>query len=210
MKYVDILIPPLFQKSGQTKPRKQAIADGDWIGTFNLWIIQTDPIPAIVYQQRSPQSSWEPSKLDVSAGGNYSTGESMHDGLREAEEELGKTYLPEQVINVGGRLNVSPDIRGLERKTVLDIFLVVDNSLLDSYQLEENEVTGVAICPLNELLQLHRGDLESFSVELMKADKSRFEYVVTKDSLPKNWDNYHYKMALLIERYVRGERELVY
>lgn len=72
MECVDILIPPLFQKSGDTKPRKQAIADDDWIGAFNLWIIQTDPVPAIIYQQRSPNSTWEPSKLDVSAGGNYS------------------------------------------------------------------------------------------------------------------------------------------
>lgn len=210
MEYVDILTPPLFQKSGQIKSRKQAIQDGDWIGAFNLWIIQTDPEPAIIYQLRTPQSSWEPSKLDVSAGGNLSAGESMLDGLREAEEELGKTYNPEKVINVGRRLNVSPDIRGLERKTVVDIFMVTDNSSLDSYQLEEYEVAGVAMCPLNELLQLHKGELESFSVGLMKPDKSFSEYIVTKSSFPENWDNYHFKMTSLINRYSTGERDLVY
>jgi hypothetical protein len=40
---VDVLIPPGFKKSGEIKTVRQAIADGDWLGTFNLWIVQTDP-----------------------------------------------------------------------------------------------------------------------------------------------------------------------
>lgn len=210
MEYVDILTPPLFQKSGQTKLRKQALQDGDWIGAFNLWIIQTNPIPAIVYQQRSPNSTWEPNKLDVSAGGNYAAGESLLDGLREAEEELGKKYDPTVVNNIGRRLNVSPDKNGLERKTVLDIFLVEDNSSLESYQLEEREVSAITACPVDALLSLHRGKITGFEVELLDHSGHKSHYQVTPDSFPANWDNYHYKMALLVERYLSGERGILY
>jgi len=66
MEKVDILIPPTFEPSGQTKVLKQAWADEDWISTFNLWVVQSKPVPAILYQQRSSNSSWEPNKLDVS------------------------------------------------------------------------------------------------------------------------------------------------
>jgi hypothetical protein len=180
------------------------------MGAFNLWIVQTEPEPAIVYQQRSPNSTWEPNKLDVSAGGNYSAGESLLDGLREAEEELGKSYDPKNVVSVGRRLNVSPDKNGLERKTVLDIFLIEDNDSIDDYVLEEREVSGITVCPLSKLLELHQGLIDSFEVELLDNKGSLISYLVNKDSFPKNWDNYHYKMALLIERYIKGERNLVY
>ena len=75
MEKVDVLLPPAFKPSGVIKSRQSAITDGDWIGTFNLWILQSDPIPSIIYQQRSPNSTWEPNKLDVSVGGHYQAGE---------------------------------------------------------------------------------------------------------------------------------------
>jgi hypothetical protein len=57
---VDILEPPFFEVSGETKPREQAFADGDWIGTFNLWILSKASEPSILYQQRSLNKSWAP------------------------------------------------------------------------------------------------------------------------------------------------------
>jgi hypothetical protein len=57
MEKVDILIPPTFKKSGKIKTLSQAWDDEEWIGTFNLWILQDSPQPAIIYQQRSPKSS---------------------------------------------------------------------------------------------------------------------------------------------------------
>lgn len=42
---VDILKPPTFEKSGVVKSREQALDAGDWIGTFNLWIVKRQPVP---------------------------------------------------------------------------------------------------------------------------------------------------------------------
>ena len=71
---VDILLPPAFEPSGIIKTKRQAIADADWIGTFNLWIVQRRPVPALVYQIRSPGSNWAPIMLDVTVGGHYQAG----------------------------------------------------------------------------------------------------------------------------------------
>ncbi len=97
MENVDILLPPTFEKSGVIKPRDQALIDGDWQGTFNLWIIRSQPVPAIIYQQRTSRASLEPLKLDTSVGGHYAVGETLYDGLREAKEELGRGYKKEDI-----------------------------------------------------------------------------------------------------------------
>ncbi len=87
---VVILEPPTFRISGVFKPIAQALDDEDWVVTFNLWIVQAKPIPAVVYQVRSLDTGWAPGKLDVTAGGHFSAGEEIKDGLREVREELGK------------------------------------------------------------------------------------------------------------------------
>src|SRR5262249_19061079 len=115
---VDILAPPLFGKTGQVKSREQAYDDGDWLGTFNLWIVRRTPVPAIVYQIRGPHKSWAPNKMDVAVGGRYDAGESFTDGLREVKEELGKDYAPEALTYVGRKIYVGFDVKGREKHEV--------------------------------------------------------------------------------------------
>lgn len=123
---VDILKPPTFEKSGVVKSREQALDAGDWIGTFNLWIVKRQPVPSVVYQIRSPQSSLAPNKLDVTAGGHYQAGEEMKDGVREAEEELGKVYDFSKLLYLGKKIYIGTDVKGRERHNVVDVFMVED------------------------------------------------------------------------------------
>lgn len=69
MELVDVLKPPDFKKSGVIKTREEALKSGDWVGTFNLCIVQNTPVAAVVYQQRSPEAKWAPGKLGIAAGG---------------------------------------------------------------------------------------------------------------------------------------------
>ena len=209
MEQVDTLNPPTFQKSGVVKPRNQAIADGDWIGTFNLWIIRSEPEPAIIYQQRSPNSTWAPNKLDVTAGGHYQAGETIFDGLREVKEELGRTYKKGQLIYLGRKLHVSPDIQGLTRHNVVDIFFVTDNSPLEGFIQEKAEVFAIVVCPIDQLIKVHT-EKTSFEVQALKNNGEKINIMVNQDSFPYNWDNYHFKIALLAERYLKGEKNLLY
>lgn len=209
MEQVDILLPPTFEKSGVIKPRDKAISDGDWIGTFNLWIIQSEPVPSIIYQQRSSRSTWAPNKLDVTTGGHYQAGETIFDGLREVKEELGRTYDKTTLTYFGRKLHVSPDIHGFTRHNVVDIFFVTDNSPLSSYKLEEEEVYAIVSCPINSLIQAHSSNL-SFNASGVNNKGEKIQLAVTKDSFPYNWDNYHFKIALLADRYLRGEKNLLY
>ncbi len=206
---VDTLTPPTFARSGIVKGVNQAIKDNDWLGTFNLWIIRTEPEPSIVYQQRGPNSAWEPNKLDVSAGGHYEAGETIHDGMREVEEELGRSYKEDQLTYLGRKLNVSPDTNGYMRHTVVDIFFAIDNSPLDSFTLQKEEVYAICACPIEKLIRAHT---QKFSFETLglKNDGREINLTVSADSFPYNWDKYHMKIALLANRYLKDEKHLIY
>jgi hypothetical protein len=207
---VDILRPPLFTPTGKTKSRLQAYRDGDWIGTFNLWIFSNDPKPAILYQQRSPKSTWAPNLLDVTAGGHFQASEKMTDGLREVEEELGKHYPPEQLIHLGRKLYVGFNTDGTSHNNIIDIYMVEDDNPLSSYTLEEAEVYALCSCPVKELLKAHHDPTYSFKVKALTADGKEIDIMVNRDSFPENWDNYHYKIAVLADRFFNGEKDLLY
>jgi isopentenyldiphosphate isomerase len=207
---VDILLPPLFKPNGVVKTRDQAYRDGDWIGTFNLWIVSSRPEPSIVYQQRSPRATWAPSLLDVTAGGHLQTGERLTDGLREVEEELGKHYSFDQVVSWGRKLYVGFNTDGTSHNNIIDIYMVEDNEPLKSYKLEEAEVHALCACPVKELLKAHRDSSYEFNVEALTAKGEVTKINVSKNCFPENWDDYHYKIAILVERYFNGEKNLLY
>ena len=210
MEKFDILQPPTFKKSGKVKRAIDAVNDEDWLGGFNLWIIQNKPVPAIVYQQRGLDTAWMPGRLDVSAAGHYRAGESTSQGLREVREELGKNYRFKSLVPVGRKMNVSPDVKGRMRHAVADVFMIIDNASLGSYKLQKEEVRGLFLCPIDKLIKTHTQKNYSFVAIGVLNDGKKTEIKVSKNSLPYNWDNYHFKMALLARRFLKGEQNLIY
>jgi len=210
MEKVDILEPPTFQKSGEVKTLKQAWNDEDWIGTFNLWIIQKKPLPSVIYQQRSPKSNWAPNKLDVTAGGHLESGEDVIDGLREVKEELGKKYSKNDLLYLGRKLHVSPDEKKRMRQNVVYIYMINDDSPLETYKLQEEEVYAICSCPVKELMKVHSKKNYSFKTSGLDNKGNKLVIEVNKNSFPYNWDNYHFKIALLADRFIKGEKTLLY
>jgi hypothetical protein len=207
---VDVLLPPHFTPSGEVKSREQALKDGDWIGTFNLWIVSRNGAPSIVYQYRSPKATWAPNKLDVTAGGHYRAGEKLADGLREVEEELGRNYKPDDITYLGRKIYVGLDTAGRTKNNVIELYMTEDSTPLNEYKLQEDEVYAIVSCPVSELIKAHQDESCSFEVAGYKYDGEEIKAAVTKHSFPENWDNYHFKIALLIDRYFRGEKNLLY
>jgi hypothetical protein len=208
--HVDILEPPDFKPSGVVKTRDQAQKDGDWIGTFNLWILTRLPEPAIIYQQRSLKKDWAPGKLDVAAGGHYTSGESLLDGLREASEELGVDINSDHLKPLGKKLHVSKAKDGTMLYTAVDMYLAEESWPLKSYKLQKEEVDAIVALPVAELLKVHRNEHYSFSAVGLDSDQTPLNIKVVQSSFPVNLDRYHYKMAVLADRYFKGDLDLLY
>jgi len=205
---VDVLNPPTFERSGVTKTRERAYNDNDWLATFNLWIVQTDPNPAIIFQKRSRNQTIVPSLLDVAVGGHYSTGESMLDGLRESKEEVGKIYDKENIISLGRRMYIDYDISRNLRHNIVYVFATIDNSQLSTFKLQKDEVEGIFACPVEKIVKVFSEKDFSFTVNGLDNEGKEIETLVKQSSFPYNWDNYFYKMAVLIKRMLKGEKEL--
>lgn len=195
---VDVLVPPRFEPSGEVKTAKQAIQDGNWLGSINIWLYTRNPEPSIIYQLRSPYVLWEPNKLDVSAAGHYSAGEFGLDGVRELKEELGIT-LPKEAFQFFGReLNVGTDVKGNERRWCISVYLAEYQGAIEDMKLQEYEVYGIFRVPLRALMQVLRGDIVSFDVQGLDARKQPLNYTVTTESFPYNFDDYQQQMAKFI------------
>ncbi len=163
-----------------------------------------------MYQVRSPKSNWAPGKFDVTAGGHYSAGEELFNGPREVEEELGKKYKKEELTYLGRKININPDVNGKMRKNIVDILFVLDNSPLNTYVLEKAEVYAVFCLPISELVNIHTKLNYQFQVRGVAADGKPEKLNIKKGSFPFNWDNYHFKIALLADRFLKGEKNLIY
>lgn len=134
----------------------------------------------------------------------------MFDGLREVEEELGKKYKKEELIYLGRKMHVSPDVNGKMRQNIVDISFILDDSPLKDYVLEVAGVHAIASLPIAELIKVHTKPNYQFQAEAMTADGNTIELNVKKDSFPFNWDDYHYKIAKLADRFLEGEKNLIY
>jgi isopentenyldiphosphate isomerase len=71
------------------KRRDAVHRDGDWHRAFHLWVVSAD---GVLLQRRSPAKATWPGRLDATAAGHLLAGETIADGLREVEEELGVAY----------------------------------------------------------------------------------------------------------------------
>lgn len=211
---VNILDPNTFEKTDTVKTIYQAWEAGDWIGTFNLWIVQNNNgVESLLYQQRCFNASWAPGLLDVTAGGHYDAGETIEQGLREVREELGKEYDFQNLYYLGKKLYLR-DQNERKLRYAVDVFIVLDNAPLTTFTLERDELEGLYSCPIKDLIEVHTNPNYSFTAKGVKFDESDKlvdgNLLVTRDLFPFNWDNYHFKMVLLAQRFLKGEPFLIY
>lgn len=210
---VDILSPTNFIRTGVTKDISDAWRAGDWLGSFNLWIVQREAgIDHLIYQQRTSNAMWAPNLLDVAAGGHYEAGENTPDGVREAREELGRAYEFQDLTYLGKKLYLRDD--GWKKlRYAVDVCIVMDPTPLSAYHLQREEIDALYHCAIDDLIRAHEDPDYSFIAEGVGFDGEAsvsLDRTVSAKSFPFNWDSYHYKMALLARRFVRGETGLIY
>ena len=189
--------------------KDEAYTQGYWIATFNLWMVRTQPEPALLMQMRSKQSQLEPNSLDVTVGGHYQSGETMLDGLREADEELGKSYAKQNLTFLGRKIYVGIDTKQRLRKNIVYVFIGVDNDPLTSFALQPEELDGLYICKIKDIISLFDGSIKTAAAEGIDSFKKEHILTYSLKSFPYNYDNYILKMASLATRYINGDRQLL-
>ena len=143
---MDDEILDVFDEHGRhvgTKRRGDVHRDGDWHLAFHLWVVR--PAGVLLQRRARDKASW-PGFLDASAAGHLIAGESVRDGLREADEELGTVYAFDELTPLGVHRVADAERSGIINRELQHVFAVRDDRpLADWRALDRVELDGLVL-----------------------------------------------------------------
>ena len=200
-------------KSGTLKPRDLIHKDGDWHGAFHLHVYsQSDSGNYILFQKRRHDKDVCPDKIDTVAAGHYAIGETIEDGVREVEEEIGLRVRFQDLTSLGRRINYDPQYdKGIFNFEFQDVAAYRCDQPLTDYRLQEEELAGLIKVELKSFIDLMMGrkdELKDVEGLMFHGDQLQGEGVrITRDDIwPAPFDNYYLKTALIISNICEGRK----
>lgn len=165
------------------KPRKKVHEDGNWHETFHCWVtVEKEGKRYLLFQKRHILKDTNPGKLSTSAAGHIRADESIEDGVRELQEELGIQCDFSDLKYVGAFRYIG------KSKTIWDrefnrIYLYESKSNLNDFTIQKNELTGLYLADIDDFKRLAEGIKTSIFVEgfeLKGKDKLKIRRNVTR------------------------------
>jgi len=156
-----------------TAPRSEVHRQGYWHRTFHCWLTRREAERRyVLFQLRTMNKDTNPGCYDITAAGHLAAGETMREAVRELNEELGVQASFEQLIPLGQIREQAEGIVNGSRYTdreVSDVFALVTDAPLASLSLQPEEVAGVYVADLEQLLALFEGSLAELRVAGVEA-----------------------------------------
>ena len=186
------------------KARDAVHRDGDWHKVFQCWVIYRDAAGDdwVVMQKRSANKAIFPNVLDISVGGHYSAGESIKDGIRELEEELGLFPKFADLIPVGHRVQIQTYEDKIDHE-VADVFFYICNQPLADYDYQREELAGLIRLKAADGLQLFGGEVDEITVPAVGLGTDTIS--VRREDFVPVLDHYWEKVFVLARRCLDGE-----
>ena len=188
------------------KARAAVHRDGDWHQVFHCWVIgrDADGDSFVILQKRAPNKDY-PGKIDISAAGHLEAGETVRDGVREIEEELGLQVQFEDLIPLGRRLGIMKDGDFIDCQ-ICHVFLYECSQPLEAYRHSRDEIAGLLKLCLDDGVGLFTGEAASFKASAIGLGANEID--ITVDDFIPSIDNYILKALILARRYFAGENHL--
>lgn len=161
-------------------------AQGLWHETFHCWFVKLiDSEPHLYFQQRSNVKKDFPGLFDITAAGHLHAHESVSDGIREVEEELGVTLGMNDLRPVG----VLKD--SIVQGELIDnefahtyIFIIENDNLL--FNLQPEEVSAIYSATVSEVVRLYESEVDHISMKCIHSngENDPFIYAKLQDFVP--------------------------
>lgn len=133
---------------------------GLWQQTFHCWFYSFEEDELILYFQRRLAAKKDfPNLLDITAAGHLTTVETVFDGFREVQEELG-IQLTEKEAKFLGVIPLEIQIGDFIDKEFTNVFIVESDLLRQSFFLQEEEVADIYPIALKEMQKLYNGTVQ--------------------------------------------------
>lgn len=191
-----------------TAPREEIHRKGYWHETFHCWFAKEENGKIFLYfQLRSANKKDYPGMLDITAAGHLLADESVRDGIREVEEEIGvKLMFSElKLLDIIDYTVTTGELRDNE---IAHVFLYPFHGTSSDFVLQKEEVSGIyrtELAAFKELIEGVRKDIvidgfeedsdDNRCVKQMTAGMERF--------VPHE-DSYYKKVLALIEQKMAG------
>jgi isopentenyldiphosphate isomerase len=188
--------------------RDEVHEKGYWHQTFHCWLIRREnENHYVLFQRRGTQKELYPDKLDITAAGHLTSGETPEEGIRELKEELGLPVAFEDLISLGIRCEVAI-IGRITNREFCHVYLLASNFPLDAYTLQPEELSGLVQMELYDGMKLFSGEVEEVPVSGFRIDekgaKCKIESTVSKVDIIPRLDGYYMKVFIMAERYFQG------
>lgn len=185
------------------KPRDEVHRDGDWHQVFHCWVISHG---CMILQRRGSDKKIFPNMLDISCGGHLAAGETVREGSRELNEELGLEFDFDDLISVGRRVSMNL-YNGLIDREVANVFLYEVDMALSDFDYLREEISGLVALPVDDGLALFAGEVDNVTVEAVGFGQDML--TITRDDFTPSADDIYYKSMVLAKRFLLGEKHLL-
>ena len=178
------------------KSRADVHRDGDWHETFHCWMMDYD---RLLLQLRSDTKADFPALFDITGAGHLTAGETVRDGVREIQEELGLELTFDQLTPLGVFEDVIETDTFLDREFAHTYVYAYDGEAFTLDEAEVADVVSVEITALHALIDGTQSEMETTSVI---SGETR---VVTKRDLVPHPTNY-WEQVLAVVKTAQEER----
>ncbi|MFS0821245.1 NUDIX hydrolase [Bacillus sp. 1P02SD] len=179
---------------------------GYWHEVFHCWFIHNEEgIDYIYLQLRSKNKKDYPYLLDITAAGHLLADETVEDGVREINEELGIDVAFEELIKLGV-LDYSVVREDFIDKELANVFLYKSKNTLDDFTLQVEEVSGIVKAKFIDFSQLWLGvkdEIEISGFEIMDdGKKKKINEKVNRDRFVPHQVSFYKEVIQKIQEYV--------
>ncbi|MCJ8007338.1 NUDIX domain-containing protein [Lederbergia wuyishanensis] len=191
---MEIEILNIFDENGKLvgkKSRKDVHEKGYWHETFQCWIVgREDGTNYIYFQIRSDEKADFPGLLDITAAGHILADETVEDGIREVQEELGIEVTMDELIPLGIIKNTIKTGHFIDNEFGNNYLYITEQNL--EFNLQVEEVSGMVKAKFEDFYQFCFGELEEILV--ISETESDFRYISKNDFVPHQ-DTYFITVA---------------
>ncbi|MDR0136544.1 NUDIX hydrolase [Metabacillus idriensis] len=176
---------------------------GHWHETFHCWFagIENDRV-YLYFQLRSKEKKEYPNLFDITAAGHILAHETIEDGTREVEEEIGiHVSFSELVLLDVMKYCVSQT--DLIDNEIAHVYFYPFNLAFEAFTLQKEEVSGMVRADLHSFRELISGRRSSLLVEGFEMDQDDTRRIiqneVDKTRFVPHEDAYYERVLDLIE-----------
>ncbi|WP_026583229.1 NUDIX hydrolase [Bacillus sp. J33] len=182
--------------------REEVHKKGYWHETFHCWFIRRENDQDYIYfQNRSREKKDYPDLLDITAAGHLLSHESVMDGIREVEEELGINVAFEDLVPLGV-IGYCAEKENFIDKELAHVFLYHSEHQLDDFNPQIEEVSGIVQIALNDFYELWFNGKETIAAEGFEISMGKrilVSRLVAKEDFVPHEDDYYRRVLHSIQ-----------